>query len=76
VIYQRATSTVDPEERRPGITALIERIERANPKWSQDRVLAEAKMRYTNRKIVVVRKGKTVEIDNPDYMGGTARKGD
>lgn len=35
-------------ERRPGLEELAQRIAEANPKWSKQRVLSEAKQRWSD----------------------------
>lgn len=33
----------DPEQRRPGIRAIVKRLQQANPQWSLERCIAKAK---------------------------------
>ncbi|AEY69528.1 hypothetical protein AH2_00018 [Burkholderia phage vB_BceS_AH2] len=60
----------EAEERRPGITALAIRLARENRVWPYERVVAEAKVLYTSRRIAKKINGEWDVIDNPDYLGG------
>lgn len=61
------------EERRPGITKLVHRVQRENPRWPKARVMGYAKMLYSDRRIVAMQDGQPVEIDNPDYQAARNR---
>ena len=39
-------------DRRPGLPALVDKLLRANPKWSRRRALARAKVLWTERQPV------------------------
>ena len=58
------------EQRRPGITKLVERIQNSHTTMDPSDVLARAKLLWSSEHIVVMENGVAKTVPNPDYRGG------
>lgn len=58
------------EQRRPGITKLVERIQKSHMTMDPSDVLARAKLLWSSEYIAVTENGVTKTVPNPDYKGG------